>query len=72
MSDTQKIRLNAKVLAAVSTFSYRLELPNGHVFMGSRAGDVREQDLILQPGNEVTVEMTPYDMSKGRIVELVS
>ncbi len=70
MTGTQKIYLPATVLDAVNAFSYRIQLPNGHTFIGTRAGAVRENDIILQPGDEITVEMTPYDMSKGRIIEL--
>jgi translation initiation factor IF-1 len=49
-----------------TTFKVRLE--NGHTILGYLSGKMRMNKIRLLPGDEVKVEMTPYDLSRGRIV----
>lgn len=46
---------------------FRVELPNRHLFLAYVAGKARAKRVRLSPGDKVTVEMSPYDLSKGRI-----
>jgi len=46
---------------------FRVELPNRHHFLAYVAGKARAKRVRLSPGDKVTVEMSPYDLSKGRI-----
>ena len=47
---------------------FRVELPNRHRFLAHVAGKARAKPVRLVPGDKVTVEMSPYDLSKGRIM----
>lgn len=46
---------------------FKVELENGHVILAHVAGKMRRYYIKIVPGDEVTVELTPYDLSKGRI-----
>jgi len=46
---------------------FRVELPNGHRILAHISGKMRLNFIRLLPGDKVTVEMSPYDLSKGRI-----
>jgi translation initiation factor IF-1 len=45
----------------------RVELPNGHLILAHRSSRMRMNFVSLDPGDRVTVEMSPFDMSRGRI-----
>jgi len=47
---------------------FRVELPNGHRILAHTSGRVRLNFIRLNPGDKVTVEMSPYDLSKGCII----
>ena len=47
---------------------FRVELSNGHMITAHTAGKLRKNRIRVLQGDKVTVEMTPYDLSKGRIV----
>ena len=47
---------------------FRVELPNRHRFLAHVAGRARANQVRLSPGDKVTVEMSPYDLSKGCII----
>ncbi len=47
---------------------FRVRLENGHTIMGHIAGKLRMNRIRLMPGDEVRVQVTPYDLTKGRIV----
>lgn len=46
---------------------FRVELENGHTILAHVAGKMRKHYIRIVPGDEVTVELTPYDLEKGRI-----
>ncbi|MFZ4597554.1 MAG: translation initiation factor IF-1 [Terrimicrobiaceae bacterium] len=46
---------------------FRVKLPNGHIVLAHISGKMRKNFIRIVPGDEVTVELSPYDLSKGRI-----
>lgn len=66
---TQKevIKLNGKVLEALPNAQFKVELENGHTIIGHISGKMRKHYIRLVPGDKVEVELTPYDLTKGRI-----
>ncbi len=47
---------------------FRVKLDNGHVILGHSSGKMRKNRIRVLEGDKVTVEMTPYDLTKGRII----
>jgi translation initiation factor IF-1 len=62
------IRLEAKVIDALPNAMFRIELENGHQIIAHVSGKMRMHFIRILPGDSVTVEMSPYDLTKGRIV----
>ncbi len=62
------IRLDAKVIDALPNAMFRVELENGHQIMAHVSGKMRMHFIRILPGDSVTVEMSPYDLARGRIV----
>lgn len=62
------IRLEAKVIDALPNAMFRIELENGHQIIAHVSGKMRMHFIRILPGDKVTVEMSPYDLSRGRIV----
>jgi translation initiation factor IF-1 len=62
------IRLEAVVREALPNAMFRVELENGHKVLAHVAGKMRMHFIRILPGDRVTVEMSPYDLTKGRIV----
>jgi translation initiation factor IF-1 len=62
------IRLEAKVLDALPNAVFRVELENGHHVMAHVSGKMRMHFIRILPGDTVTIEMSPYDLTRGRIV----
>lgn len=68
MSDTKEvIKLNGKVVEALPNAQFRVELENGHMIIAHVSGKMRKHYIRLVPGDKVEVELTPYDLTKGRI-----
>lgn len=68
MSDTKEvIEVEGTVLEALPNAMFKVELTNGHVILAHISGKMRMHYIKILPGDVVTVEMTPYDLSKGRI-----
>lgn len=70
MSDNTKevIEVVGTVLEPLPNAMFRVELENGHVILAHISGKMRMHYIKILPGDKVKVEMTPYDLSKGRIV----
>ena len=68
MAKSDAIRLTAKVIEALPNAVFRVELENGHQNMAHVSGKMRMHIIKILPGDEVTVEMSPYDLNRGRIV----
>lgn len=62
------IRVQGKVLEALPNAVFRVELENGHQIIAHVSGKMRMHFIRILQGDTVTVEMSPYDLNKGRIV----
>lgn len=66
--DTKEvIEVIGTVLEPLPNAMFRVELENGHVILGHISGKMRMNYIKILPGDRVKVEMTPYDLTKGRI-----
>lgn len=63
----QVIELSGKVVETLPGTKFKVELENGHTIVAHMAGRMRKYYIRIVPGDEVTVELTPYDLTKGRI-----
>ena len=61
------IEKDGTIIEALSNAMFRVELDNGHVIIAHISGKMRMHYIKILPGDKVKVEMTPYDLSKGRI-----
>lgn len=61
------IELEGIVKDSLPGATFRVELENGHVIVAHISGKMRKHYIRIMPGDKVTVQMTPYDLSKGRI-----
>ena len=68
MAKKDAIRLQAKVVEALPNAMFRVELEGGHKVLAHVSGKMRMNFIRILPGDMVTVEMSPYDLSRGRIV----
>ena len=67
MSKEDVIEIEGKVLESLPNAQFKVELPNGHVILAHISGKLRMNFIRILPGYKVTVEMSPYDLQKGRI-----
>lgn len=67
MAKQSVIEQDGTVLEALSNAMFRVELENGHVITAHISGKMRMHYIKILPGDKVRVEMSPYDLSKGRI-----
>lgn len=68
MASKDAIKFEAKVIEAKPNAVFRVELENGHQVMAHVSGKMRMHFIRILPGDTVTVEMSPYDLTRGRIV----
>jgi len=69
MADQKEvIKMRGTVVEALPNTQFRVELENGHGIIAHISGKMRKNYIRLVPGDTVDVEMTPYDLTKGRIV----
>ena len=61
------LEVDGEVLELLPAASFRLKLDNGHEIMGHLSGKMRMNRIRLLPGDRVKVQMSPYDLTKGRI-----
>jgi translation initiation factor IF-1 len=67
MAKTESIEQDGTILEALSNAMFRVELENGHVVVAHISGKMRMNYIKILPGDKVKVEISPYDLSKGRI-----
>ena len=67
MSKEDVIELEGVVTDALPNANFQVELPNGHKILAHVSGKLRMNYIRIVPGAKVTVEMSPYDLTKGRI-----
>ncbi|AOT08048.1 MULTISPECIES: translation initiation factor IF-1 [Pseudoalteromonas] len=68
MAKEDVIEMQGTVLETLPNTMFRVELENGHVVVAHISGKMRKNYIRILTGDKVTVELTPYDLSKGRIV----
>lgn len=61
------IEQKGEVIESLGNATFRVELENGHRLIGHISGKMRTNFIRIMPGDKVIVEMSPYDLSKGRI-----
>ena len=67
MSKQDVIELEGTVLDTLPNAMFKVELENGHEILAHVSGKIRMNYIRILPGDKVTVEMSPYDLTKGRI-----
>lgn len=67
MSKEEAIEVEGKVLEPLPNAMFRVELDNGHVVLAHISGKMRKFYIRILPGDRVTVELSPYDLTRGRI-----
>ena len=68
MSKQNAIEQDGTIVEALSNGMYRVELENGHQILAHISGKLRMNYIRILPGDKVTIEMSPYDLTKGRII----
>ncbi|HEY0965327.1 MAG TPA: translation initiation factor IF-1 [Candidatus Saccharimonadales bacterium] len=66
-SQKEVIKMQGTVVEALPNTQFKVELENGHSIIAHISGKMRKHYIRLVPGDKVEVEMTPYDLTKGRI-----
>ena len=67
MPKQSSIEQDGTIIEALSNAMFRVELENGHVIVSHISGKMRMNYIKILPGDKVQVEMSPYDLTKGRI-----
>ena len=67
MSKEDVIEVSGRILEALPNATFQVELENGHKILAHVSGKLRMNFIRILPGDKVTVEMSPYDLTKGRI-----
>ncbi|HHV50186.1 MAG TPA: translation initiation factor IF-1 [Clostridiales bacterium] len=67
MSKADVIEVEGTVIEALPNATFQVQLENGHVILAHISGKLRMNFIRILPGDKVTVEMSPYDLTRGRI-----
>ena len=67
MAKEDTIQMQGEILEMLPNATFRVKLENGHVVLGHISGKMRMHYIRILPGDRVQVELTPYDLSRGRI-----
>ena len=67
MSKQDVIEVEGKVLEAYPNAMFQVELPNGHKILAHISGELRMNFIRILPGDKGTIELSPYDLTRGRI-----
>ncbi|MEI6237356.1 MAG: translation initiation factor IF-1 [Candidatus Saccharibacteria bacterium] len=67
VNSKEVIELNGTIVETLPGTQFKVELENGHKIIAHVAGRMRKHFIRIVPGDSVTVELTPYDLTKGRI-----
>ncbi len=68
MAKEDLIEMQGRVVETLPNTTFRVELENGHVVTAHISGKMRKHYIRILTGDKVTVQLTPYDLTKGRIV----
>ncbi len=67
MAKKDVIEVEGKVLEVIPGGEFKVELPNGHTIVATISGKMRLNYIRISPGDKVTIELSPYDLTRGRI-----
>jgi translation initiation factor IF-1 len=67
MVKKEKIEIEGKVTVCLPNTMFRVELANGHMVLAHISGRMRKHYIKIIPGDKVLVELSPYDLSRGRV-----
>ena len=67
MPKKENIEVEGTVVEALPNAMFRVELPNGHMVLAHISGKIRVHYIRVLPGDKVLIELSPYDLSRGRI-----
>jgi translation initiation factor IF-1 len=67
MSKDDVIEVEAKVVDVLPNTQFKVQLQNGHQVLAHVSGKIRMNNIRILPGDKVTVELSPYDLTRGRI-----
>ncbi len=68
MAKEDRIEMQGEIIENLPNATFRVKLENGHVVLGHISGKMSMHYIRILPGDKVTVELTPYDLTKARIV----
>jgi translation initiation factor IF-1 len=68
MAKEDAMQMQGEIEESLPNATFRVKLENGHVVLGHISGKMRMHYIRILPGDKVTVELTPYDLTKGRII----
>ena len=68
MPKEEAIQVEGKVLETLPNAMFRVELENGHRVLAHISGKMRMHFIKILPGDKVTIELSPYDLTRGRII----
>lgn len=68
MSKADVIEIEGKVVEKLPNAFFKVELENGHQILATISGKLRMNFIRILPGDKVTIELSPYDLTKGRII----
>ena len=67
MAKEDQIEMEGEVIDTLPNTTFKVQLENGHVVIAHISGKMRKNYIRIVPGDKVKVELTPYDLTKGRI-----
>jgi translation initiation factor IF-1 len=68
MAKEDVLQVQGEIVETLPNATFRVKLENGHVILGHISGKMRMHYIRILPGDKVTVELTPYDLTRGRII----
>ena len=68
MAKEETIQMQGEIVETLPNATFRVKLENGHLVLGHISGKMRMHHIRILPGDKVTVEVSPYDLTRGRIV----
>ena len=67
MTNEDTIQMQGEILETLPNATFRVKLENGHIVLGHISGKMRMHYIRILPGDKVTVDLTPYDLTRARI-----
>ena len=68
MAKEDTLKLDGKVMDVLPNATFKVKISNGNIILGYISGKMRQHDIRILLGDTVEIEMSPYDLTKGRIV----